>query len=249
MKTEHTSIAVCGTSVTSPLWPAMHTFSNLSSLVHALLPHLSIACDLLTRIHLASTCKLFRKAFEQWRCARLTFYDLLIDPLQSDVVLIRHWTLAPSEGRVHTTCSVRPTYKLATEAEMGAVIVHNPSVCVYFYGRLPCVPLHDWDAVAYLRGRSSIRLSATMRSSAAVRDLVFGRIDKEVWSCPRSSRGRYLEWHIPSPPCPFQPAPHLPCVHAIDIADVMRRALTLKYSPLLEGYVFDAVHMLGHFYP
>jgi hypothetical protein len=193
----------------------------------------------------------------------MSLADLLIDPLQHDVVLVRHWVVvcAPSANHTHTLSCVQQDYRLATETEMGAHIVRSSSLSLYFYARLPCTGPEQWDEARYLRAASALAHPGTICTSAGVRDPILGRVDKETWSRTRGRRGftvrdvaricadRYLPWHLPPCPSVFAPLMHVPREHAIDVADVKTRALALAWCPLLEGYIFDAVHMPGHSYP
>jgi hypothetical protein len=251
-------------------YSSAHIFSNASPVAHRLLPLLFRFSDTLVRIQLRSTCQLYRRAYYTHSRSILTTDDVLIYPLQFDVVLVRDWHVGfSSKGalreRSWSALILQPTFRSATELELSCPLIDTASFASYSFGRLPSIPLSAWSDQTYMSSRTSkayhgrcslVRISGVPHST-------FGYVSCERWlaahalsyftvrDVARICSSAYVPWHHRLANHGSSSTRHAPSLdlHYRGLAhEIMKGVLAIRVDTARQGYVFDPLDMPGHTY-
>jgi hypothetical protein len=248
----------------------VHIFSNLSLVVHSLLPLLFHFSDRLVCIQLRSTCHFYRRAYYAHFRSVLTIDDILIFPLQFDVVFIRDWGaqfLPGSRERSWNSLALCPTFRPATNLELSSALVHTPSLVAYTFGCLPSITCPVWSDHLYLSSRALTKHHArcSLVRISGIPHPIFGNVSCEHWVAARGlshftvrdiariCSSAYVLWHLQDG------STHLTMstrVHPLESHNtksartIMKGVLRIRQNNAVDnGYVFDPIGMPGYTYP
>lgn len=241
---------------TSKLQHPAHILSNKSALVHILLPLLLAASDDITRIQLRSTCKLYWSIYHATRFRRLSVEDIGIHPFLPGSVSTRDWEMVLNDitdeecdiDEDHDEHILRPVYISASPLELDRILVSGHTFNVYVYARPPCIPEDDWREDLYQRPQrtsSGCRLLVT----TGVPHTLFGRVEKEIWTMRRPGSVGFTIRDI-AQICAgrWSTFPHFHLNGFVTKERERELLLPLRFDAYFDGYILDALHMLGYDY-
>jgi hypothetical protein len=249
-----------------------HIFSNLSLVVHTLLPLLFRFSEIITRIQLRSTCRLYRHAYYSDSRLHLSIDDVLIYPLQFDLVLVRDWHVyfpSTTTHRTHASLALRHVFRPATKLELSSALMFTSSLTLYVFGRLPFISASSWTKERHVSNSYSRQRCGrcTQADAAGVNHAIFGCIDRERWNAAlalshftvqdiaRICASAYSPWHLPRDESNFVRLHQSDRVPSLDptlhqsTRWFMRCALAIRWDETLSGYVLDPLNMPGYAYP